>query len=127
MTSQITITTITDAQIGLLVRDKALTPPLEAALREVVARRGEIAKLTAAIGARQAEIDAIARDQERVRGNLQALKGSSEERALLQRYVQQLGDQETRIDVVRKELQALTAQRDKAQADLNEFVLGITG
>ena len=39
-------------------------------------------------------------DQQRIRENLKSLKGSSEERALTQRYTQQLEDQETQLQKV---------------------------
>jgi hypothetical protein len=120
--TQVTLNSITDDQVALLVREQVLSGPLEAALREVVARKAEIARLTGEINRRQMEIDQIGRDQERVRENMRSLKGSSEERQLLQRYVKQLDDQETRIETLRRELQSLTAERAKAQADLNAFI-----
>lgn len=79
------------------------------------------------MAARQTEIDQIARDQDRVRENMKTLKGSSEERQLLQRYVKQLDDQENRIAVLRRELQTLTADRQKAQEELNKFIEGLGG
>ena len=58
---------------------------------------------------------------------MQALKGSAEEKQLLQRYVKQLNDDETRLAVLKKELAALQADRDKAQADLATFIDGLSG
>ncbi|HYN06425.1 MAG TPA: carboxypeptidase regulatory-like domain-containing protein [Vicinamibacterales bacterium] len=123
--TQYQISSITDDQIALLVREQAITPAIEAALKEVLKRKAEIARLAAEMGTRQAEIDQIARDQDRVRENMRTLKGSSEERQLLQRYVKQLDDQENRLAVLRKELQDLTAQRQKAQDDLNRYIEGL--
>ena len=57
---------------------------------------------------------------------MKSLKGSAEERQLLQRYVKQLDDQENRIEALRKELQSLTAERQKAQADLTRFIEGLS-
>ena len=111
----------------LLVRDQAIPAPLEAALRQVLQRKAEIARLDAEINARQREVDTISRDQDRVRENMKSLKGSAEERQLLQRYVKQLDDQETRLETVRREIRSLTADRDKAQADLATFIEGISG
>ena len=79
------------------------------------------------MAARQSEIDQIARDQDRVRENMKSLKGSSEERQLLQRYVKQLDDQENRLELLRRELQGSTAERQKAQAELNKFIEGLGG
>ena len=88
-------------------------------------RKAAIARLDGEIAARQREVETIGRDQERVRENMKSLKGSAEERQLVQRYVKQLDDQETRLETVRREVQSLTAERQKAQADLNAFIEGI--
>jgi hypothetical protein len=124
---RVQISSITDDQIALLVREQAITPAIEASLKEVQARKAAVASLASQMGERQSEIDQIARDQDRVRENMKTLKGSSEERALLQRYVKQLDDQENRLDALRKQLQDLTAQRQKAQDDLNRFIEGLGG
>lgn len=120
--TQFAINSITDMQVSLLVRDRAVGGSVETSLREVLARKAEIARLSAEAASRQNEIDQIGRDQQRVRENMQALKGTSEEKQLLQRYVSQLNDQETRLDVLRRELQTLTAGRQKAQSDLESFI-----
>jgi len=46
---------------------------------------------------------------------------------IVQSLVKQLGEQETRLDVVRKELATLEAARQKAQADLAVFIEGFSG
>jgi hypothetical protein len=120
--TQISISSITDTQIALLVRDSLIPASVEASLRQVIAQKAEIARLSNEMAARQREIDGIGRDQERVRENMRSLKGSSEERQLLQRYVKQLDDQENRLAVLRKETLSLTADRDKAQDALNKFI-----
>ena len=45
---------------------------------------------------------------------MKALKGSGEERALTQGYTQQLADQETRLDALRKEMAELGGKRREA-------------
>ena len=96
------------------------------------ARRGpsakaEIARLDRADRRRQSEIDTIGRDQERVRENMQALKGSGEERQLLQRYVRAARRAGNRIETLRRELEGLAAERTKAQAELTELHRGDRG
>jgi hypothetical protein len=125
--TQYSINNVTDDQVALLVREKALTAAVEAALRDVLAQKAEIARLSSEMQTRQSEIEQIGRDQDRVRENMKSLKGSSEERQLLQRYVRQLDEQETRLDALRKELAALTAERTKKQAALAEFISEMAG
>jgi hypothetical protein len=120
--TQFAVSSVTDAQVGLLVRDQAITAAAEAALRDVLARQIAIARLQAELSSRKNEIDEIGRNEERLRENMRALKGSAAEKQLLQRYVTQLNDQETRLETVRREFQALTAQQQAAQADLDRFI-----
>ena len=45
-------------------------------------------------------------DQQRLRENMKALRGSAEEKQLLQRYTRQLDAQETRLDALQTEIAA---------------------
>jgi len=51
---------------------------------------------------------------------MKALKGSPEERELLQRYAHELDSQEDRLAVLAKETSDLHTQRDNLQANLNQ-------
>ena len=64
-------------------------------------------------------------DQARLRENMKALKGSAEEKALLSRYTHQLDSQEDRLAALRKEIAALQAQRNQANAELERMVLDV--
>jgi hypothetical protein len=123
--TRVEVSTVTDEQVALLVREKALSPALEAALREVMTRKAAIGRLSDQINLREEEIERIGTDQQRVRENMRSLKGSSEERQLIQRYVKQLDEQETRIEAIRREVTSLTAERAKAQTALEAFIEGI--
>jgi len=57
-----------------------------------------------------------------VRENMKALKGSAEEKALVQRYARQLDEQENRLEALRKETTDLEQQRAKAQAELDRLI-----
>jgi DNA repair exonuclease SbcCD ATPase subunit len=65
-------------------------------------------------------------DQQRLRENMKALKGSPEEKALLQRYTQQLNEQETRLETLRKETAQLEQQSATAQEALNKTIAGLS-
>jgi flagellar biosynthesis chaperone FliJ len=71
---------------------------------------------------RQKDIDRIVDDQGRLRENMKALRGSGEEKALLQRYTKQLDDQETQLAGLRKKIQDTEAQRDNARAQLQKMI-----
>jgi hypothetical protein len=121
------INAVSTDQIQLWVSGEAITADAAATLRDVVRRRTVIAELNTQIAARDGEITAIGRDQERVRENMKALRGSAEERQLVQRYVQQLDDQENQLATHRRALADLMAKRAAAQADLDRFIASLSG
>jgi hypothetical protein len=53
---------------------------------------------------------------------MKALKGSPEEKALVERYVQQLNTQETRLETLRQEIAQLETKKDAAQAELDRMI-----
>jgi len=61
-------------------------------------------------------------DQGRLRENMKALRGSVEEKALLQRYTKQLDDQETQLANLRKKITDTEAQRDTANEKLETMI-----
>jgi hypothetical protein len=124
--SNYSITNLTDDQIALFLRQKTINAEVEAALRRIVAQKNVVAGFSAQINQSNSQIQKIFDDQQRLRENMKALKGSAEEKALLQRYTAQLNDQETRLDSLRKELADLEAQRQKAQSELDKMVQDLT-
>jgi hypothetical protein len=120
------LTNLTNDQIVLFERQKSINPEVEAALRRIIEQKGQVAALDAQISAKNAETKKIYDDQSRIRENLKALKGTPEERALTQRYIQQLVDQETRLEAIQRETADLTSKREQAQAALDAMVNSLT-
>jgi hypothetical protein len=120
--TSIHVNTITDNQLKLLVEEKTIKPALEAKLRAIIAKRQEIFDVDMEVRARQTEMEAIDKDQARLRENMKALKGSPEEKALLQRYTKQLDGQEDRLVVLKKENADLQGKRTKLQGELEGMV-----
>jgi hypothetical protein len=120
--TQYAINSLTDDQIKVLVSEKLITPQVEASLRQIQTQKAQVARIGNDLSARQAEIEAITHDQERVRENMKSLKGSVEERQLVQRYVKQLDDQENRLEVLRKDTQQLQSDRQRAQDELSRMI-----
>ena len=67
-------------------------------------------------------MDAIEKDQGRLRENMKALKGSAEERALIQRYTRELDSQEDKLAALRKEREDLDAKAVQMKQDLETTV-----
>lgn len=120
--TSIHIGNVTSDQVNLFVRDKQITPEIEQALRGILKQQGVVSEFDERKESREAELKGIFDDQERLRENLKALKGSAEEKALVQRYTQQLAQQETRIEALTKEIAELERQRDEADTELNRMI-----
>ncbi len=90
--TKVEIDSVTDDQVALLVKENAIDPSIEQALRKILAQKAAVEELTAELGKRSDETTDIYDDQQRLRENLKALKGSTEEKALTQRYTQQLSE-----------------------------------
>jgi hypothetical protein len=116
------LTNLTDDQITAFLQQKSINPEIEAAFHKIVAQKDKVASLDTEIARREAETTKIYDDQQRLRENLKALKGSAEERALTQRYTQQLADQETRLETLQRESADLQAKRDDAQSELDTMI-----
>lgn len=92
------------------------------ALGKISAQKAVVAKREEEMENRQKDIDRIVEDQGRLRENMKALRGSAEEKALLQRYTKQLDEQETQLDALRKKIKDTEAQRDKDNAQLERMI-----
>jgi hypothetical protein len=116
------LSNLSDDQIGVFVKQGTITPEMAQALAKITAQKAVVAKLEEEMENRQKDIDRIVEDQGRLRENMKALRGSAEEKALLQRYTRQLDEQETQLDVLRKKIKDTEAQRDNANAQLEKMI-----
>ena len=120
------LTDLTEHQVEVLAVENHVTPELQAAFRRVLDQKNRISDLQSQIGSRQKELGAINTDQARIRENMKALKGSAEEKALLQRYTRQLDSQEDRLSTLHKEIADLQRTQASEQQKLEEMVQHIT-
>ncbi len=117
---------ITSDQIAVFVRDKSIDKTVQAVLEKILAQKAVVADLENKKSERDDEQMEIFDDQQRLRENLKSLKGSAEEKKLLERYTEQLDTQENRLEALRKEIQALDAQKDAAQAALDKMIADLS-
>lgn len=120
--SRVMVTNTTDEQLKLMVASKSISPQVEEGLRRVVEQKNAIASLDAQMGQKNQEIRRLFDDQQRLRENMKALRGSAEEKELLQCYTRQLNEQENRLETLRKEIEQLQGQRILAQASLDKMI-----
>jgi hypothetical protein len=126
VSTQYALNNLNQNQLEVFINQRALTPELEQAMRQILAQKDAVAKLDADVKSKQSDVDRIVADQDRLRENMKALKGTPEERALTERYTGELNDQENQLAVLRKEIAALQGQRKQAQEELDSMIEHLT-
>ncbi|HXR17902.1 MAG TPA: hypothetical protein VN777_17035 [Terriglobales bacterium] len=124
--SEFALTNLDEKQIALITQQRQITPAMQDAFRRVLDQKNKVDSLGTQIKARQHEVDAITKDQARIRENMKALKGSAEEKALLQRYAHQLDTQEDRLNALNKDISDLQEKQTQARNQLDQIVQQIT-
>jgi hypothetical protein len=99
-----------------------ITPALKDALQRILQKKDEIAALERQSGDKKRLMDAIEKDQSRLRENMKALKGGAEERALTERYTRELNNQEDQMSVLSKEKEDLDAKQEQAEKEFDQMV-----
>src|SRR6202158_1299789 len=120
--TQYELNLVTNDDIDLLLRQKSINSDIEKTLRTITAQKKVVVDFDGTIKEQQKAIDQIFADQGRLRENMKALKGSAEEKTLLQRYTKQLDEEETQLDALRKKKQDTEAQQKLANAVLQNTI-----
>jgi hypothetical protein len=118
----ITIGNIDEVLIEGLVNSGVSAATLERALKPLLDKKAELAGLERRVKALQNERDTIGQDQRRLRENMKALRGSVEERQLLQRYTRQLDEQETRLETLQTEVARTMTEIERVRGELSALI-----
>jgi len=115
---RVALTALDDRQIAVFVQNGGDDARMREMLAPIQAEKAAIASLDGDLALARGETDRLTADQQRVRENMRALKGSAGEQMLLKRYVAQLNEQEDRLATLRGRTTELTQTLDQARADL---------
>jgi hypothetical protein len=115
-----------DQQLTVFLQNAKAGPVVMQQLEPVFAGKRAVAAPDAQIREKQDAITQLVNDQKRVRDNLGALKGSTEERSLAKRYTAELNSQEDTLAALRRDLAGLQQQRQSAEADLSNKIETLT-
>jgi len=99
---------------------------LERELKPVLDKKAAVSAVERRFQALQKEHNAIGADQQRLRENMKALRGSDEEKQLLQRYTRQLDQQETRLETLQTEMAGVTAEVEKLRVEMDILIGSIS-
>jgi hypothetical protein len=119
------LTNLDDNTVALITKQREISPAMQEAFRRVLDQKNKVSSIENQIAARQQELAAITNDQSRLRENMKALKGTAEEKALLQRYTRELDAQEDRLAALKREIVDLQGKQSKAEEELDQIVQAI--
>lgn len=119
---RVTLADLSTDQIGAQMVGRPLPPELKQALERLMALRVTLAGHERRAAALEKERGEITAEQERLRDNLGALPKDSD---LYKRTLAKMGEQETRLDALAKELAAARQDTDAAQKAVSDFARGI--
>ncbi|NJO16304.1 MAG: DUF4139 domain-containing protein [Thioploca sp.] len=95
------------------------------ALEGIVQLTEQITQIQHQIRAQETAIQAIFKNQERLRHNLQTLGNTEEERSLRERYITQLNHEEDQLAQYQADIETLTTQKNAAANNLHLQIKGI--
>ena len=124
--TRVELSDLSGNEVKLLTDQKRMTPAIQQAIKRVLDQKAVIDGIDEQIKSRQQEVNSITSDQARIRENMKALKGSAEERALVQRYTHQLDQQEDRLGVLRSQIADLQTQSQQASDQLDKIIAEIS-
>ncbi len=119
---QVAVTNLDDGRIAYFLAASQVSEEVKKSLREVVARKGAIAKVVAQRQELERQIGVIGQEQERIRGNMAQLPRDSD---LFRRYVTKFTEQEDAIDGLRKQVTASVEEEQKLRKGLDEYLIGL--
>ena len=108
---------VDEVLLAQLAKSGISAASLEQALKPVLDKRAELTGLQRRVETLQSERNTIGQDQQRLRENMKALRGSAEEKQLLQRYTRQLDQQETRLETLQTEMARATADMERVRGN----------
>jgi hypothetical protein len=118
--------TIAPETIQMVLQTREAQPEVETALRKLLAKKDEVTAIQHDLQLSHDEGDAVGREQARIRENMKALKGSAEEKALVQRYVGALNQQEDRLAKLNSEISAKELELKARQSEYEHMAESMT-
>ncbi len=109
-------------RLALFLENPTIDADDRAVLEAVVDLRRRLSDVNAAAAERRARLDAVFRDQERVRQNMGALDRNS---SLYRRYLADLEAQEDEVDAIEAALAERTEERRTLEAALADLIAGL--
>jgi hypothetical protein len=123
--SQLVIGDLTDTDLVQMAAHGESTAAFRKAVTPILEKKAELARHERELAALEERVTAVVSDQARLRENMKALRGSSQEKALLRRYTEQLNAQEDRLGDLRASIATAKTSRDRARDELTALIANL--
>jgi hypothetical protein len=117
------ISSQSDEQVRLLLREAALSDAMKKGLRKAMELRWAVEKTKREAAELKRQHDAIVEDQKRLRANLKEMPSTAE---AYKRYLEKFDQQETQIERLQAEIKKLQAAQHAQQKSLDDFLAGFS-
>ncbi|MFO8079801.1 MAG: hypothetical protein R6V07_05780 [Armatimonadota bacterium] len=122
LTERIALTSESVDRVAYYMQWREIPADVKDALQKIIDMKRQIADIERQISTKQARLEQIGEEQERIRQNMEQLDRDND---LYKQYVQKLTDQEDEFDTTRKEIDALTQQRNNLQKELEDYIANL--
>ncbi len=119
---QTVVLTDSASAFAIYLEEKQVSAKVKDALKRLIALRDQVDQTATQRSNLEQRIKEISAEQGRIRDNMGKLAQNSE---LYARYVTKLGQQETEIETLRKEIQAKKTTEDGQRRALNDYLMGL--
>jgi hypothetical protein len=121
--ASVAISSQADEQVRLFLGQKALSEKVKQGLLRALELRAALAKTAREVAEQRGKLDAITKDQERLRANLKEMPSTAK---AYKRYVEKFDEQETQIERLQAAIEKLEEARAARQRALDDFLAAFT-
>lgn len=112
------LSTLSPKDLDMFVVSRYIDEPIRARLVKLIDLRMKINEINAKLVVWDEEREAITKDQERFRENIEALVKTPEAKQLIARYIAKANEQESRLEQLNRERQAITNAKETLEREL---------
>ncbi len=119
------VNSLSSEQILIYGRGKSIAPEVQQKLRAIATQKDKVADAQTRVTQKTQEINELRQDQDRLRQNINNLRGLPGQEAQVNRYAAKLADQEKTIETLQAALTVERTNQRSAQAELDRMVTSL--
>lgn len=118
MMDKYALSALSPKDLDVFVASRFIDEATRARLARLIDLRMRVNQINAKLQSFAAEEKRISDDQTRLRENIEALAKTPDAKQLIARYIAKAGEQESQLEAMQKERQAMTAEKEKLEREL---------